>query len=250
MQIALCDDNSQDLEQIGRLVSEYLAGRPKLDGSLRQFQSAYDLMDCISGRGGFDAYLLDVMMPHMDGIELGQAIRETGSKTPIIYLTSSPDYALASYRVRAYDYLLKPVKENALAELFDRLAAELLERRETPLMVRTRNQITPVHPSELAYVRVRNHVLEYHMANGEVVESSTLRESFDQAAAPLLRDGRFVKISVSYIVNMSFVRKLAGRSFFMLDGTELNISRALTAPVRETYVKYILALGRMSHTGV
>ncbi|WP_159456353.1 hypothetical protein [Intestinibacillus massiliensis] len=52
VQIALCDNNIQELEWIGRLVSGYLAGRPELDGSLRRFQSAYDLMDCIRKRGG------------------------------------------------------------------------------------------------------------------------------------------------------------------------------------------------------
>ncbi|WP_159456455.1 LytR/AlgR family response regulator transcription factor [Intestinibacillus massiliensis] len=250
VQIALCDDNIQELEWIGRLVSGYLAGRPELDGSLRRFQSAYDLMDCIRERGGFDAYLLDVMMPHMNGIELGQAIREAGGKSPIVYLTSSPDYAVQSYRVRAYDYLLKPVAADALAALLDKLAAELQERRETPLLVRTRDQVTPVHPGELLYVRVRDHVLEYHMADGSVVESGTMREPLDQTAAPLLGDGRFVKINVSYIVNMSFVQKLAGGSFLMRDGTVLNISRALAASVRETYIEYILERGKLPQIGV
>lgn len=249
VQIALCDDNIEELERTGRLTADYLAGRPELDGSLRRFQSAYDLMDCIRERGGFDAYLLDVMMPHMNGIELGQAIREAGGKAPIVYLTSSPDYAVASYRVRAYDYLLKPVAGEALAALLDKLTAELRERREAPLLVRVRDQVTPIYPGELAYVRVRDHVLEYHMADGSVVESGTMREPLNQTAAPLLQDGRFVKINVSYIVNMNFVQKLAGGSFLMRDGTVLNISRALAVPVRETYIEYILERGKQPMTG-
>ncbi|WP_165445343.1 LytR/AlgR family response regulator transcription factor [Bacilliculturomica massiliensis] len=250
MRFALCDDNIEELERIGGQVADYLAGRPELDGSLRCFQSAYDLIDCIRGRGEFDAYLLDVMMPHMNGIELGRAIREAGGKAPIVYLTSSPDYAVESYRVRAYDYLLKPVDGDALAALMDKLTAELQAGRETPLLVRTREQVTPVYPGELCYVRVRDHVLEYHMADGRVVESGTLRESFAQTAAPLLGDGRFVKISVSHIVNMSFVQKLTGSSFTMRDGAVLRISRALASSVRETYVEYILERGKPSQTGI
>ena len=77
----------------------------------------------------------------------------------------------------------------------------------------------------------------------------TMREPLDQPAAPLLQDGRFVKINVSYIVNMSFVQKLAGGSFLMRDGTVLNISRALAAPIRETYIEYILERGKHPMTG-
>ena len=49
---------------------------------------------------------------------------------------------------------------------------------------------------------------------------------------------------------MSFVQKLAGGSFLMRDGTVLNISRALAASVRETYIEYILERGKLPQIGV
>ncbi|MDT3681888.1 MAG: response regulator transcription factor [Trueperaceae bacterium] len=66
--------------------------------------------------GDFDAMILDVMLPGLDGFELGRTLREEGVTTPIVFLTARG--ALAD-RVAGLDlggdaYLVKPF---ALAEL-------------------------------------------------------------------------------------------------------------------------------------
>ena len=244
LQIAICDDTITELEREARLVEDYLAARPELDGTVRCFQAAYDLVDCLRSRGGFDAYLLDIMMPYMDGIELGRAIRETGDRSPIVYLTSSPDYAVDSYEVEAFKYLLKPVAPDKLAAVLDKLTATVLAATEKPVAVRIRDGVVSVLPSHLLYVHIRDHVLYYHLDDGRVVESITVRESFEQVCAPLLEDERFLKISVNHVINMSFVVSLAGGRFTMRDGAELTIPRRGAAEVKLAYMEYIIRRGR------
>ena len=65
-------------------------------------------------RGTFDIYLLDVIMPGQNGIELGLSIREFDQGGRIIYLTASSDFAVDSYRAKASDYLLKPLDKSRL----------------------------------------------------------------------------------------------------------------------------------------
>ena len=46
-------------------------------------------MEAAEKVGGFDIYILDILMPGMDGIELGVKLREQGYDGSIIYLTNS-----------------------------------------------------------------------------------------------------------------------------------------------------------------
>lgn len=246
MRLALCDDDQNELKQTGQQLLSYLAAHPELDGSLACFHSAYDLNEQISAQGGFHAYFLDVMMPGMDGIQLGGRIRAAGDKAPIIYLTSSPDFAVASYSVRAYGYLLKPVQPSALEQLLGELTTLWQDETQHPLLVRTADGATPVYPGDLMYMEVRGHAFLYHLSNGQTVKSLTNQGTLDAAAAPLLASPRFVKINRGQVVNMSYIASLSGSDFLLPGGVFLRISRLLAAQVKSLYIDYILDRGRQS----
>ena len=52
-----------------------MESRRALPSGMRKFQSSYDLLEAIDARGRFDLYLLDILMPEVNGIEAGAAIR-------------------------------------------------------------------------------------------------------------------------------------------------------------------------------
>ncbi len=244
LQVAICDDEIAELEHTRALTADYFARRPEVDAHIRHFQSSYDLMGCIKDRGRFDLYLLDCIMPVMDGIELGRFIRETDPNAVIVYLTSSEDFAVSSYRVKALDYLLKPVS----AEDLEPVLAEAVRRMELDvaqaLPVRTRSGVAAVPPSTLMYVEALNRVYFYHMADGRVVESISLRESFDTVLAPLLSDGRFYRAAASFLVNLLYTDKLSADGFTMRDGRTLPLSRGSHARAQGVYLDFLLAHGR------
>ncbi|GAB3505084.1 response regulator transcription factor [Emticicia fontis] len=65
-----------------------------------------------------DLVILDIMMPHMDGIEVGRTLRAMPEmkNSYILYLTArSEEYSeIAAFEVGADDYLTKPIKPRAL----------------------------------------------------------------------------------------------------------------------------------------
>lgn len=246
MRLALCDDDQTELEQTGQMLSSYLAAHPELDGSLACFRSSYDLSEQVSARGGFHAYFLDVMMPGIDGIRLGEHIRAAGDKAPIVYLTSSPDFAVASYSVRAYGYLLKPVQPSALEPLLEELTALWRDETQRPLLVRTATGAAPVYPGDLMYLEVNGHTFLYHLSGGQTIQSIANQGTLDAVAAPLLADSRFVKINRGQVVNMSYIVRLSGNDFLLPGGAVLRISRLLAAQVKNRYIDYILDRGRQS----
>jgi DNA-binding response OmpR family regulator len=79
--------------------------------------------------GSFDAVLLDVMMPGMDGLEVMKRIRARGSHVPVLMLTAKGDETdrVVGLELGADDYVAKPFSPR---ELLARMRAVL--RRSNP----------------------------------------------------------------------------------------------------------------------
>jgi DNA-binding response OmpR family regulator len=80
----------------------------------------------------YDAVILDVMLPFVDGIELCQRLRASGSQVPVLMLTArdSIDARIAGLDSGADDYLTKPFD---VGELYARLRA-LIRRGVRPAL--------------------------------------------------------------------------------------------------------------------
>ena len=120
MQIALCDDEEVYHEKIKELIKQYKQLHSDRTLSLSFFSSGRELINHVDEYGSFDLYILDCIMPEMNGIELGNALKMRDNAGLLLYLTTSPDFALDSYRVEAFDYLLKPVDRDLFFQSLDK----------------------------------------------------------------------------------------------------------------------------------
>ena len=76
--------------------------------------------------------LLDLQMAGVDGFELQERLRKSGSILPIIFLTAHGDIkaGVQAIKAGAEDFLPKPVKREALFECVERALARNLEQRQ------------------------------------------------------------------------------------------------------------------------
>lgn len=88
---------------------------------------AFGLLE--SQKGGYDVYVVDRMMPRLDGVGMVETIRKGGDQTPVLFLSALGEVEdrVTGLKAGADDYLVKPY---ALAELVARVEA-LARRRET-----------------------------------------------------------------------------------------------------------------------
>lgn len=241
--IAIIDDDINELQHTKKMVLDYTQKRTDYKFLVQCFQSSYELLESVDLHGGFNIYILDIMMPVLDGIEVGKMLRQKDSSAIILYLTYSQMYAYSSYRVKARNYLLKPITEEELSFALDEIMDSLRAEDSKRFLLRNRKEIRPIPFASLLYVEYYNHRIRCYLIDGTVAESSQFRVSFADATAPLTSDRRFVKISSSHLVNMQHVTTISKNMFVLVDGTCLNITRTY-ANAQQKFFDYLLERGQ------
>lgn len=185
--IALCDDEAAQRSAIGILLQNYAASRPERTVKLSVFSSGWDLLSAVEETGGFSIYVLDVVMPGLSGIDLGVRLREMNHRGAIIYLTISSEFAVDSYAARAFHYLMKPVEPDTLFQVLDQAAAQLDQERAASITVKTKDGLRLARLDEILYAELSARTVRYHLSSGERLDSTTLRNSFQEEMAPCWR---------------------------------------------------------------
>ena len=94
----------------------------KLDYEGYCFDSCYDGAEALEylGQISYDAVILDIMMPKLDGLQVVETMRRRGDHTPVLFLTARDgiDDRVRGLDAGADDYLVKPFA-------FDELMARL-----------------------------------------------------------------------------------------------------------------------------
>lgn len=237
--IALCDDEVHQRLALETLVREYLQARPLLQGQVTTFADGQTLLEQVQAQGGFDLYLMDIIMPGRSGVDTGTRLRDMGDDGEIIFLTLSNDYAAESYGVGAFYYLLKPVEREQLFAVLDRAADKLLRRRKEGIMVATRGGSRYLLLEHILYVERVGRFMRYYCTDG-TVDSLTIRMAFREMAAPLLADARFYLCGASFVLNFQHVVGVQERAALLDNGRQVLLPRAAAAAFKNAWGKYWL----------
>lgn len=235
MKIAICDDELSEISITNAYINKYIQERG-LDIDILTFSDAQSMLEYDTT--DIDIYILDVIMPEMNGIELGRRIHEKNKEAVIIYLTTSKEFSISAFSVRAFSYLLKPIDK---VQLFAELD-ECLEKVRKPmrrLMIKTSDGTINLSIKDIMVIEYSDHRLIYHLANDYIVEGLYQKLPFDKQAAVFVESELFVKISASHLVNMENVKMITASDFVMKDGTKYKITRKY-ADSKKKYIEFAM----------
>ena len=208
MRIAICDDEQICLSLTAIIASEYQKAHPDRSMVFELFSPPEAMWEAAERIGGYDIYILDIIMPSMNGIELGLKLREAGYDGRINCLTSSADYAVDAFRVRAFDYILKPINKAAFFKSIDEAIIPISEKKDKALLVKLKDRCIKLTFGSIMYANLSKRTSRYHLVGSRTVESVTLRTTFSEAMADLLADKRFAMTGQSMVVNLSHVTEI------------------------------------------
>lgn len=234
IKIAFCDDEMEVLHQMNELLDRYQVERNE-DITYAAFQSPFELLTEIEKGIRPDILFLDVVMPGQNGLDVAKEIRQYDTNMKIIFLTSSPEFAVESYTVGAYFYQLKPIWEESFFRLMDSVLSECEKKRKNSLILRSKDGITRINLQQLEYCEVLGRKLLFYLENGVVLESAG---SLDDLAGQLMQYSNFFRPHRSFLVNMEYIQNISSRSIKMVNDAVIPIPHGKCSEIKNTYMEY------------
>ena len=124
MNLLIADDENLELKVLEKTIKKFFLNELEIFMASNGKQAAQ-----ISDETEINIALLDVEMPGMNGIELAKLLREKNPDCIIIFITAYDrfDYAIEAMHIKAFDYLLKPWKEEKLTGLISEAIVNIKE---------------------------------------------------------------------------------------------------------------------------
>lgn len=235
MRIAVCDDNLEFLQELSVQLNKY-SEENHCNMEYKIFMNPLELVAQMEKGAHYDIIMLDVCMPGMNGIQCAKDIRVYDNLVKIVFLTSSTEYAVESYSVKAYDYLLKPIQKDRLFSVLRQIEKETDTMEKNIFILKSKIGITKISLSNLEYCEVLNRKIVLRLANGEECECNLRMNELEEK---LKMYGMFLKPHRSYLVNMDYIQSLTTQSIVMESGIEIPVPREKYTQIKQAYMTYV-----------
>jgi len=226
------EGESQTLDLIVRTVETY-------SPNVSIVAQADDMKSGISAINEFepDLVFLDIKLKDGSGFELIDHFNPPCFKT--IFFSSYSDYAIKAIKYNAIDYILKPVKEEGLAQAIkkaddiiryeEKLQAKALGEsiknldNDHRLVLRSGDQVHLINISDIIHLEADGNYSTFYLSDGRKIIVSKSTKDFEE---PLFDQG-FHRIHKSHIVNidkMSYFDKVDGGTLVMCNGDQVPVA--------------------------
>lgn len=223
LHIAVCDDEQVIMEQLKKLLETY---RP--DCMVTMYRSGEGLLDAFDQ---YDLIFLDIEMPQTNGMELAAKLRELQYDGEVIFLTGYTDYMQDAFKVRAFRYLQKPIREDQLEEAL--CAAE--EEFQQQYLVLTGEKVFRIKIRDILYLEAVHNETYIVTKTGELVVRSPMREIYE-----MLDPAEFIQTHKSYVVALRAIRYVGNQEVVLQElQPRIPLSRRRQQEVRKAYMEYI-----------
>ena len=216
MKIAICDDNEAELNRIRELLEIYAYDKGQ-KFFIKCFTSSVELASTAEFEK-YDIYFLDIIMPVMDGINLAREIRAFDRFSPVIFLTSSPEFA----------YLLKPIIKEALYDTLDDILDTFHKERNDTYIIKNNSGIHKIYLSDIMYAEALNRKVILYLSDNKQVISTDV---FSSLCDTLMTHKEFALPHRSFIVNMNYIKTI--------DAVRIELTNSKTIPVAQRRVSDI-----------
>ena len=219
--IAVLDSNVHQRNETIGMVDEY-SRRRGAEIVCQGFATGPDLLGAIKYHGQYDIYILETILPQINGFYIARELRSRHNKCKIIYYTQNTQSALAAFEVSADNYVLKPASPEKFAGILDAAIDSLRRETRTVLFtIRVKEGYTRLSADDVAYVNIVQRALCYHMSDGTLLSTPLLREPFRTATQALQSNPDFAMGGPSLLVNLNKIHAITDRAIIFTNGETL-----------------------------
>lgn len=224
LRIAIVEDDLVCADQLKGYVDRF-CNENQVQAEVTRFADGAQIVG--DYRPVWDLILMDIEMPHLNGMQAAHYIRQTDPSVVLIFITNMARYAIKGYEVDALDFILKPVKYAPFSLKLRKALNIIKSRRRSYLMIDVDGESLRVATDEILYIDVINHRLHIHTVQREYVTWGSMQDMETR-----LLGLPFVRCSHSYIVNLRNVTGIR-KDTVLVSGHELPVSR----PKRKEFLR-------------
>ncbi len=230
--IVVCDDNDDDRKAVAQAVQQW-SQQKRQPIVVSEHGVGEELIKRVQDGFHPDVVFIDIFMGELNGYDTAKALRENGCDCAIVFLTTTDEFAIKGYSVKAFDYLLKPIEDNIkrLHEILQELNRDKHSNSEKVLDLKKVGKRIPL--SNILYLESDLHKVIIHTTGGTKHSVRGKLSDIDY-----LLDDRFLWCNRSYIVNMDLVVN-AGNCFTMEDGSDIPIKVRARKQMRDKYFDWV-----------
>lgn len=230
MRIAIVDDDATDLNHL-RDVLETYADKRNIDMEVSAFSSGGDFMRDFQP-GKYDLIFFDNYIGNGLGIDFARAVRAQDAAVEFVFVSMSPEFAVAGFEVRAMHYLLKPASPENIEKVFERFWQPTPKHDEPMIEVISERHPIMIPVRSIQYIEVVNRTCFIH-GEKEFQTNAQLKNLME-----ILPPDEFIRTHSSFAVRLSCIRTMTKTDFVMDDDKIIPIGRAFN-DCKSAYIEYL-----------
>ena len=195
--IIVVEDQNKWWEQISSYLSSYAKENDALFEVARfktgeSFLAQYD--------GSADLVFMDIGLPEKNGIDISKELRQKDGRVCIVFLTELSQFAIEGYEVRAFDYLVKPIKYDLFSLKLSRILAYLSHASRKYATIKDGSLTARICFDDIVYIESQKHYVYFHCLEQEYRTRGRLEDIQKEYL-----DSGFSRINRSILVNLAHV---------------------------------------------
>jgi len=201
-----------------------------------KFRCAEDLLAAQSeGRTSFDLYLLDIVMPGMNGVTLARLVRALYPTVPILFFTTSTDYAVEAFSIGAAHYVVKPFTREQFTDVIDRSLALVENSAGAGVVLKMSEGVVSVPFGDIVYSETDEHYQIVRLKDGRKIVTRLSGQDFWAKLEP---SRRFVRAGLKYAFNLAHMTGVGKNEVMLTGGRTVPVPRRSMSDVKAAYLKF------------
>ena len=234
IKIGICDDMVEEVRKQKAMVLR-IAERLGENMEVHVFEEGEELLQEIRLYGHMDILLLDIEMEGINGLDFSRIIRETDYLTVLIVISAYDQYCKKLIEVQPFAFLDKPVTEQRLETVLRKvLHMRPAENERFTFSYQKCRHSIPLQ--EIMYFESMGRKIRIHLAEELYFFNGKLSDVEKELASAGVR---FVRVQVSYYVNVNYIREWKYDRIIMDDGIDISISRRYRKMMSRQYMEIL-----------
>lgn len=231
MRILICDDDPLMIEQLKKYCQNYF---DKIHVKCPELTFFSDGESLLSDEGEKDILFLDVEMPGINGIYVGNELKKKNENIIIFIVTSFSEYLDEAMRFHVFRYLSKPLdKQRFFRNMKD--AVDLYNSMTIKIPIETKQGVHTLPASSVIAVEAQGRKVTVHTVSCDFESIHNM-----QYWVELLPKNRFFQTHRSFIINFEHVTDFDHTLVYMSDNQfHAYLTKRKYSTFKEAYLLYL-----------